>query len=79
MFEAVKEKTEIGVLIDRLGFNTKEKNKFLVMLNGHMPMLAYDDGQYNVIGKFPLIHCGPLDAIPKCKWTGWNYVEVNNG
>ena len=79
MFDGVKERTEIGVLIDKLGFNTKEANKFLVMLNGHMPFLAYDDGQYNAVGKFPIFHCGPLDAIPKCKWSGWDAFEINNG
>jgi hypothetical protein len=51
---ALQEKAELGSLIEQLGFNSKKLNKFLVMISGDAHSMAYDSGEYNLFGKFPI-------------------------
>ena len=48
------EQQELGALILNLGFNSQELGKFLVMISGDAHMLAYEGGEYNVYGHFPI-------------------------
>ena len=48
------EKQELGALILKLGFNSPELGKFLVMISGDSHMLAYENGEYNIYGHFPI-------------------------
>ena len=35
-------------------------------------MLAYDSGEFNPYGGFPIFQCGAMDANPSCKADGWS-------
>lgn len=37
-----------------------------------MHMLAYDSGEFNAYGEFPIYHCSPLNQNPSCKVHGWS-------
>jgi hypothetical protein len=69
---ALPEKAELASLIESLGFNTPKLNKFLVMISGDAHSMAYDSGEYNMFGKFPIFQCSPLDRDASCKWSGWS-------
>ena len=66
------EKQELAALILQLGYNTPELDKFLVMISGDTHMLAYDSGEYNAYGYFPIFHCSAMDSTPSCKNSGWS-------
>ena len=37
------------------------------MISGDAHMLAYEGGEYNVFGHFPIFQCSAIDASPSCK------------
>ena len=71
MERTLYEKQEIAALILRLGFNTPKLDKFLVMISGDAHMLAYDSGEHNGYGNFPIFQCSSLDSRGSCKANGW--------
>ena len=48
------EKLDIAELIRLNGYNTERLGKWLVMVSGDMHMLAYDTGEFNPFGGFPI-------------------------
>ena len=66
------EKQQLAAVILSLGYNTPELNKFLVMVSGDAHMTAYDSGEFNAYGHFPIFQCSSLNKAPSCKNGGWS-------
>ena len=49
------------------------------MISGDAHNLAYDGGEFNIYGKFPIFQCSSLDKSPSCKWPGWSGDGVSMG
>jgi len=64
------EKHELAKAVKNLGFN--DGNKFFVLVSGDMHMMAYDSGEFNAFGDFPIFHCSSLNSNPSCKQDGWS-------
>ena len=35
-------------------------------------MMAYDSGNFNAYGEFPIFQCSSLNSNPSCKQPGWS-------
>ena len=55
MERTLYEKQRLAALILKFGYNTPKLDKFLVMISGDAHMLAYDSGEFNGYGHFPII------------------------
>lgn len=64
------EKQELARAIKKLGFHSG--GKFFALVSGDQHMLAYDSGEYNAFGEFPIFQCSSLNSNPSCKHPGWS-------
>ena len=64
------EKQALARAVKNLGFNNG--GKFFVLVSGDQHMMAYDSGEYNAFGDFPIFHCSSLNSNPSCKHPGWS-------
>lgn len=44
-----------------------KKKPWLTMISGDHHFMAFDSGEFNLYGGFPIFHCGPIDSRPSCK------------